>query len=310
MVSSWAFSVLTLTKWSHLTNTSKPSREPLLLLAKKLAIFWRTDWMGMNTSMICAVPFTLRYCLCFCRPHTHTQSLSPQTRPLCYDNVTWHQGPGMMCVIFHTWQHGSDIGLACFVFVQQVYCFKRGKPNPVFNHWIVSWFNSFQVEKKKKTVRLRLKALILYTFLQLHCSRKGRVSLWNQCVIYLKLQYAVILIDTPLSRLYQEAWFDPKWWILALYTWQYNFLSMKSTGVCVLSSEVRKCRLIRAWKGKSRTVWGNNFLVPWNEPVIAPILPKLSLRSWELCYAFLIQNTSESTQTYAACSPGKDFSTL
>lgn len=34
-----------------------------------------------------------------------------------------------------------------------------------------------------------------------------------------------------------------------------------------------ECRLIRAWKGNSRVVWGNNLLVLWNESVIASASP-------------------------------------
>lgn len=101
---SWAFSVLTLIKkkGSQLTNTSRPSREPLLLITETLTI-WRqtTDWMGINTSMICAVPFTLCYRLHFCFSRAHTPSFSLRTRPVCCDNVIWYGGPGIRHDVCH-----------------------------------------------------------------------------------------------------------------------------------------------------------------------------------------------------------------
>lgn len=58
----------------------------------------RRAWPGMNTSMSCVAPFALCYFLRFTRP------VSLRTRPLCFDNVTWHRGPAVMCVISHVWQ--------------------------------------------------------------------------------------------------------------------------------------------------------------------------------------------------------------
>lgn len=59
--------------------------------------------------------------------------------------------------------------------------------------------------------------------------------------------------------------------------------AMEATDVCVLSSEVRKCWLIRAWKSNSTSAQGNNFLVLWNEPVIAAAAAAAFCRSylWE-----------------------------
>lgn len=58
------------------SDSSRASREPLPLFTATPATWWQTDWMGMNTSMFCAVAFTLSYCLCFCPLCAHTNRLS------------------------------------------------------------------------------------------------------------------------------------------------------------------------------------------------------------------------------------------
>lgn len=60
----------------------------------------QTEWEWIPAWSVLFLSLSVIVSVSACLVHTH--SLSLQTRPLCYDNVTWHRGPGMMCVSYFT----------------------------------------------------------------------------------------------------------------------------------------------------------------------------------------------------------------
>lgn len=135
-------------KWFRLTNTSRPSREPLLLFTGTLAIWWQTEWEWIPAWSVLFLSLSVIVSVSAFLVHKHATPL--WTWPVCCDNVMWHRGPGMMCVIFHARQRDNDIGLPCVTFVKHVYCFIGKSKTPFYCQRTDFKCNSFWADWTEK----------------------------------------------------------------------------------------------------------------------------------------------------------------